>query len=75
MKKLLIVVPKGSILNSYLRKYHVYGKITERNGSVYYKETGISNPMETISYLIATFMLFDFSITCNYGDYTFRVRS
>lgn len=75
MKNLCIIVPKGSLLDFYVRKYHVYGKITERNGSVYYKETDISNPLETISYLIVTFKLFDFSINCNYGDYTFRVRS
>lgn len=75
MKKLVIIVPKNSLVDFYLVKYHVYGKTTERNGMVYYKETGISSPMETISYLIATFMLSDFSINCKYGDYIFRVKS
>lgn len=75
MKKLLINVPKGTMLSSYLMKYYVYAKITERDGMLCYKLTDLANPMETISYLITTFMLSDFSIRCNHGDYTFRVRS
>ena len=76
MKKLLIIVPKDSLLNSYLQNtYYVYDKITELEDRVCYKQIGLSNPMETINYLITMFMLSDFSVNCNYGDYTFRVRS
>ena len=75
MKKLLIIVPKETLLNSYLQNtFYVYDKITEFGDSVCYKQTGLSNPMETINYLITMFMLTDFSVNCNYGDYTFRVR-
>ena len=76
MEKLLILVPKDSLLNSYLMKsFRVYAKIAENDDIVYYKHIGLSNPMETISYLATMFMLSDFSINCNYGDYTFCVRS
>ena len=76
MKKLLIIVPKDSLLNSYLMKnYRVYSKISDLDDKVCYKYLGLPNPMETINYLITMFMLSDFSVNCNYGDYTFRVRS
>ena len=76
MKKLLIIIPKDSLLNSYLMKsFRVYSKISDLDDKVCYKHIGLSNPMETISYLITMFMLSDFSIDCSYGDYTFRVRS
>lgn len=75
MKKLLIIVLKDSLLNSYLQNtYYVYDKITELEDRVCYKQT-LSNPLETITFLITMFMLSDFSVNCNYGDYTFRVRS
>lgn len=75
MKKLLIIVPKDSLLNSYLMKsFRVYARLSEIEDMVYYKHIGLSNSMETISYLITMFMLSDFSISCDYGDYTFRVR-
>ena len=76
MKKLLIIVPKDSLLNSYLMKnYRVYSKISDLDDKVCYKYLSLPNPMETINYLITMFMLSDFSVNCNYGDYTFRVRS
>ena len=76
MKTLLIIVPKDSLLNSYLHNTsYVYDKITESEDGVCYKQTGLSHPMETINYFITMFMLSDFSVNCNYGDYTFRVRS
>ena len=76
MKKLLIIVPKNSLLNSYLQHAsYVYDKISELEDRVFYNYTGISNPMETISYLTTMFLLSDFSVNCNYGNYTFRVRS
>ena len=75
MKKLLIIVPKDSPINSYLmNRFYVYDKITDLEDRVCYKQIGLSNPMETINYLITMFMLSDFSVNCNYGDYTFRVR-
>ena len=75
MKKLLIIVPKGTLLNSYLmNQFYVYEKVVDADDVVYYKQIGMS-PMETINHLVSTFMLSDFSVNCNYGDYTFRVRS
>ena len=76
MKKLLIIVPKDSLLNSYLMKnFRVYSKISDLEDKVCYKYLGLANPMETVTYLITMFMLSDFSVTCNYGDYTFLVHS
>ena len=76
MKKLLIIVPKDSLLNSYLMKsFRVYSRLSEIEDMVYYKYIGLSNSMDTINYLITMFMLSDFSVNCNYGDYTFLVRS
>lgn len=76
MKKLLIIVPKDSLLNSYLmNQFYVYDKITDYEDRVCYKQTGPSDAMETINYLISMFMLLDFSISCNYGHFTFRVHS
>ena len=76
MKKLFIIVPKDLLLNSYLMKsFRVYSKISDLDDRVCYKHIGSSSPMETITYLITMFMLSDFSINCDYGDYTFFVRS
>lgn len=76
MKKLLIIVPKDSLLNSYLQKtFNVYAKVAEIEDMVYYNYIGFSSPMETINYLVTMFMLSDFSLYCNHGDYDFRVRS
>lgn len=77
MKKLRIIVSKNStLLNSYLQnQFYVYDKITNIEDKVIYKQSGLSHPMETITYLIDMFMLSDYSISCVYGDYTFRVNS
>lgn len=76
MKQLLIIVPQDSLLNSYLmNSSRVYDKISELEGMVWYQQPALSYPMETINYLITMFMLSDFSISCNHGDYIFRVRS
>lgn len=76
MEKLLIIVPKDSLLNTYLMKsFRVYARLSQLEDMVCYKYIGLSNSMETISYLITMFMLSDFSVNCCYGDYTFRVRS
>ena len=76
MKKLLIIVPKDSLLNSYLTKnFNVYAKIADTEDRVCYKHIGLSTPLETISFLSTMFMLSDFSISCKYDDYIFRVRS
>ena len=48
MKKLLIIVPKNSLINSYLmNQFNVYEKIVDAEDVVYYKQIGMS-PMETI---------------------------
>ena len=76
MKKLLIIVPKDSLLNTFLMKnFRVYAKISNLEDSVCYKHIGLSNSMETITYLVTMFMLSDFYINCSNGDYTFLVRS
>ena len=76
MKKLLIIVPKDSLLNSYLQNtFYAYDKITVLEDRVCYIQKGLTNPMESINYYITMFMLSDFSLNCLYGDYTFRVRS
>ena len=39
MKKLLIIVPKGTLLNSYLmNQFYVYEKIADAEDVVYYKQ-------------------------------------
>ena len=76
MKKLLIIVPKDSLLNSYLHNtFYAFDKITVFEDRVCYIQKGLSHPMDSINYYINMFMPSDFSIICNYGDYTFRVRS
>lgn len=76
MAKLLIIVPKVSLLNSYfLKSFRVYAKLSEFEDMVCYKHIGLSNPMETASYLVTMFMLQDFSINCDSDNYTFLVRS
>ena len=60
MKKLLIIVPKGTLLNSYLmNQFYVYEKVVDADDVVYYKQIGMS-PMETINHLVSTFMLSEF---------------
>ena len=76
MKKLLIIVPRVSLLNSYLQNtFYVFDKITVAEDRVFYIQKGLSHPLDSINYYITTFMLSDYSIKCNFGDYTFRVRS
>lgn len=76
MKKLLIIIPKDSLLNSYLMKnFRVYTKISDLEDKVCYKFIGFSSPMETINYLVNMFMLSDFSVECSCGDFTLFVRS
>lgn len=76
MKTLRIIVPKDSQINSFLmNQFNAYDKISDLSDRVCYKQTGLYHPMDTINYLISMFMLCDFSINCNYGDFTFRVHS
>lgn len=76
MKTLLIIVPKDSLLNSYLQNtFYAFDKITVVEDRVCYIQKGLSHPMESINYYITMFMLSDFSINCLYDKYTFRVRS
>ena len=76
MKQLLIIVPKGSLIDSYLMKsFRVYARLSETENMVYYKDIGFSTSMETISHLTTMFMLSDFSVNCKHGDYILRVRS
>ena len=76
MKKLRIIVPKDSLFNSYLQNiFYTFDKIMVYEDKVCYIQTGLSNPMDSINNYITMFMLSNFSISCPYGDYTFRVRS
>ena len=76
MKKLLIIVHKDSLLNSYLMKnFRVYSKISDLEDKVCYKYLGLPNSMDAITFLITMFTLSDFSINCTSADFTFFVRS
>lgn len=76
MKKLLIIVPKEILLNTYLQNVSTrYKKVVESEDTVYYEQIVLSNPIETVNYLVTMFMLSDFCFSCDKGDFTFRVRS
>ncbi len=75
MKKLRIIVPKNSALDSYLADAgFIYDKITElSHGNCF--TMNISLSLQLIDFLVSKFSLKDFSIRCYDGVVTFRVRS
>lgn len=75
MKKLVIIVPKGSALDSYLIDAgFIYETIVCLRGSIHYK-MNISTCFNIIELLVSKFCLKDFQIQCHDGLVTFRVRS
>lgn len=75
MKKLRIIVPKDSALDSYLAGARfVYDKIVFFPNSTCYK-MNISSSHQLIEFLVSKFCLKNFSICCYDGAFTFRVRS
>lgn len=75
MKKLRIIVPKDSQIDSFLStSLYIYDKIVRLDDRTCYF-INVSHPMSMIDYLIIKFDLKVYSTYFNYGDYTFRVRS
>lgn len=75
MKKLLIIVPKDSALDSYLSDGgFIYFKIVRLSRETCYK-MNISLSLSLIEFLVTKFCLTDFSVRCHHGTVTFRVRS
>lgn len=75
MKKLVIIVPTVSTLNSYLSDAgFIYDKITRLSDRTCYK-MNMSTSLEFIEFLVFKFCLNDFSVRCHDGIVSFRVRS
>lgn len=75
MKKLRIIVPKDSALDSYLSDAgFIYDKIVRLSNDTSYK-MNISLSLQLIDFLVCKFHLQDFSVCCRDGVVTFRVRS
>lgn len=75
MKKLVIIVPKNSALDSYLADAgFLYDKFVRLSCKTYYK-MNISLSLQLIDFLVCKFRLKDFSIKCHDGVVIFRVRS
>lgn len=75
MKKLVIIVPTVSTLDSYLSGIgFVYDKITRLSDRTCYT-MDISLSLQFIEFLVSKFCLKDFSVRCHHGVVTFRVRS
>lgn len=75
MKKLRIIVPKDSFLDSYLVDAgFIYDKIARLPHLTCYK-MNITLSLQLIDFLVSKFNLKDFSIRCYHGNVTFRVRS
>lgn len=76
MKKLLIIVPKGSVIDSYLQDtFYAYDNIVVLDDRTCYIQNGITYPMAQINYLISMFGLKDYFVRSSSKQYTFRVRS
>lgn len=75
MKTLLIIVPKGSALDSYLVDAGFkYDEIVRLSYITFFKMK-ITKSLQLIDVLVSKFCLKDFSMSCYDGDVTFRVRS
>lgn len=75
MRKLRIIVPKDSALDSYLADAgFIYDKIARLSNGTCYK-MNISLSLQLIDFLVGKFHLKDFSIRCLDGVVTFCVRS
>ena len=75
MKKLRIIVRKDSVLDSYLAEAgFLYDKVVRLYDRTCYK-INLTDKMALINFFISKFRLKDYSIRCNFGEFTFRVRS
>ena len=75
MKKLRIIVPKDSALDSYLADAgFIYDKIARLSDRTCFK-MNISTSLQLIDLLVSKFCLKDFSIRCHDGEVTFVVWS
>ena len=75
MKKIRIIVPKGSALDSYLADAgFIYDYIHRLPASTCFK-MNMSSCLQLIDFLVCKFRLKDFCIRCHDGEVTFRVRS
>ena len=75
MKRLLIIVRTDSAVDSFLADAgFIYDRVVYVDDRTYYK-INLTNKMELINLLITKFRLQDYSIRCNFGVFTFRVRS
>ena len=73
MKKLCIIVPKGSALDSYLADVgFIYDEIVHLSDVVCYK-MNISLSLQFIDLFVSKFCLENFSIRCHDGEVTFVV--
>ena len=74
MKKLRIIVPYGSALDSYLADAgFIYDEITRLSDKTYFK-MNITSYFQLIEFLVSKFRLTDYSIRCDDGVVTFLVR-
>lgn len=75
MKRLRIIVPKESALDSYLSNVgFIYDKIVHKLDCTCYT-INLTAIKLLINLLISKFSLQDYSIRYKYGEYIFRVRS
>lgn len=75
MKKLVIIVPRDSSVDSYLKVAgFIYDKIVYLPQTSCYK-MNISLCLQFIDFLVGKFCFKDFSVRCHHGVVTFRVRS
>ena len=75
MKKLLIIVPKGSALDSYLPDAGFFYDEIERLIDTTCYKINLTDKMDFINFLISKFSLQDYSIRNIHGEYIFRVHN
>lgn len=75
MKKLRIIVPKGSPVDLYLADAEFFYNEIEHTSCITCYKMNISKSLELIDLLVSKFCLKDFFIWSFYGEVTFHVRS
>lgn len=75
MKRLRIIVPNESALDSYLADVgFIYDKVIRSSSTTCYK-INVTDKMSFITFLLSKFRLNDYSIYCFFDSFVFRVRS
>lgn len=75
MKRLSIIVPKDSALDSWLADAgFMYDKVVRSSDKTSYT-INLTSKMELINLLVSKFKLQNFCIRCKCGKFTFCVRS